>query len=76
MMRSPFTAFALRSIAIAIALTALLDPAITSNRTTKPVVSVVASSPSDSRLSDRVERALSKTFTVSARPRRMPTRRC
>jgi hypothetical protein len=68
MMRSPFTALALRSIAIAIALTALLDPAITSNRTTKPVVSVVASSPSDAPLSDRVERALSKTFTVVRAP--------
>jgi len=57
----------LRTAAIAIALAAVVDPAITSNRATKPVVSVIAGAP-DAALADRVERVIGKSATVVRAP--------
>ena len=56
---------ALRTIAVAIAITALIDPAITSNRTTKPDVVVLPSdSVHDATLADDIAKQIAKTHTV------------
>jgi hypothetical protein len=56
---------ALRSVAVAIATAAAIDPAITSHRAAKPVISVVtAGHERDSALAVQVRRALQKNFTV------------
>ena len=55
----------LRSIAIAIALLAAIDPALTSNRASKPDISVLsANSEADSALSRKVAERLARSFTV------------
>lgn len=55
---------ALRALAIAIAIAAFVDPAITSSRAVKPVVSVVGIDARDSSLANRVAGSLEKKFTV------------
>jgi len=56
--------FVLRAVAVAIAIAALIDPAITSSRAVKPVVSVVVVDARDSSVAGRVAGALQKQFTV------------
>lgn len=57
---------ALRTVAIAIALAAVIDPSVTSNRSTRPDVVVVASdSTRDAALADEVARSVSKNYTVT-----------
>lgn len=58
----------LRALAITIAIAAAIDPAITSNRAVRPVVSVTAVDARDSSLASRVVGALSKRFTVVRAP--------
>ena len=59
----------LRGVALAIALAALLDPAITRDRRTKPVVIVSAmDSARDARLADAVTNALRGRFSVARSP--------
>jgi hypothetical protein len=66
---SPLLRQLARGLAIAIAIVAALDPAITSSRTTRPDVAVTTSgSARDSAFSDRVARTLSKDFTVVRAP--------
>jgi hypothetical protein len=67
MTRTSTLPLVLRSTAIAIAIAAVFDPAITSSRTTKPVVSVVADARSTA-LADRVGGTLSKSFDVVRAP--------
>ncbi len=56
---------ALRVVALAIAVAAVIDPAITSRRSAKPVVIVSAlDSVRDASLADRVSKAIGKRFTV------------
>lgn len=62
MTRSPL-ALGLRTIAIAIAVAALIDPVVISKRATKPVVALIADT-ADASLASRVERAIGKTATV------------
>lgn len=57
-----------RAIAIAIAIVAAIDPAVTTNRPTKPIVSVVAVHSRDLALGDRVASRLEKHFTVVRAP--------
>jgi hypothetical protein len=60
------TRMTLRSVAIAIALAAVIDPSITSKRATKPDVVVLASdSVRDGTLANEVARSISKTYTVT-----------
>lgn len=59
---------ALRAIAVAIAAAAIVDPAVTTARTTKPDVVVLADSARDGRLADDVARALAKQFSVVRGP--------
>jgi hypothetical protein len=59
---------ALRGIAIAIAIAAVIDPAITSRRAERPTVAVVAASARDSSLALRVAAALEKRFIVVRAP--------
>ncbi|MEJ7811701.1 MAG: hypothetical protein WKG32_14915 [Gemmatimonadaceae bacterium] len=59
----------LRALAIAIALAGAADPTVTSSRTTRPVVAVVAAAPRrDGPLAERVARGLAKEFTVISAP--------
>ena len=59
----------LRVMAIAIAIAAAVDPAITTNRSGRPDVAVVAADPArDSALAQRVARGLGTSFTVTAAP--------
>jgi len=58
----------LRVFAIAIAVLAAIDPAITSNRTTPPEISVIAADPRDSLLTTRVALQLSGAFHVFTAP--------
>ena len=67
MTSSPIRAI-LRGIAIAIAVAALLDPSITTNRAAKPIVSVIPIHARDSALSVRVASSLEKQFTVLRSP--------
>ncbi len=57
-----------RLIAITIAILAAIDPAITSNRTAPPEISVIAADPRDSVLATRVAQQLSGTFRVFTAP--------
>lgn len=60
---------ALRGVAVAIVVAAIVDPAITATRRTRPVVSVVASSAArDSALHTHVMQSLSEKYTVVAAP--------
>lgn len=59
---------AARAIALLIALLAVIDPALTSNRRSRPDVSVVASSAADSALAREVAAHLSGSFTVLRAP--------
>lgn len=68
MTRSILVGRLLRVVAIGIAIAAAVDPSITSNRTTKPEVAVVAVDPGQAALSDRVAGELSKAFTVIRAP--------
>ncbi|MEP6835662.1 MAG: hypothetical protein ABJB74_19905 [Gemmatimonas sp.] len=55
----------LRAIAVVIALLAAVDPAMTSNRASKPEISVLSvNAQSDSALTRRVSERLSRSFTV------------
>ena len=55
----------LRTIAVVIALLAAIDPALTSNRASKPEISVLAvNAHSDSALARRVAERLSRSFSV------------
>jgi hypothetical protein len=66
MMSDLITRRILRTVAIVIAVVAAIDPSITSNRTTRPEVAVVAvDAHRDSALADRVSRNLAKRFTVT-----------
>ena len=66
---TPSVRVVMRGAAIAIALVAAADPAITSSRTVRPDVALATSgSARDSAFSDRVARALSKDFTVVRAP--------
>lgn len=57
---------ALRVAALVIAVLAVLDPALTSARSARPLVAVVATDPAkDAALSDRVARELGRRFTVA-----------
>lgn len=59
----------LRAFAVIIALAGALDPAITSNRTVRPDVAIVAIDPvRDSALAQRVARTLAGSFTVTSAP--------
>jgi hypothetical protein len=59
----------LRAVAVAIALAGALDPVVTSNRSTRPEVSVIAIDPHrDSALAARVARTLGTAFTVTSAP--------
>jgi len=59
----------LRSLAVLIAVAAVIDPAITTHRAAKPRVAVVSSaSPRDSALAGEVKRTLGKHFTVIDAP--------
>ncbi|MGH7615668.1 MAG: hypothetical protein ACREPM_00395, partial [Gemmatimonadaceae bacterium] len=60
--------FSLRAAAITIALTAAIDPAVTSNRKTRPVISLVTAHARDTVLAARLARALDKQFTVVRAP--------
>jgi len=69
MTATPSVRVVARGVAIAIALVAAADPAITSSRTVRPDVALATSgSARDSAFSDRVARALSKDFTVVRAP--------
>lgn len=60
---------ALRAVAIAIALAAAVDPAVTTMRPVRPVVSVVAAEPArDGALAARVAAELAGAFTVLPAP--------
>ena len=60
------TRVSLRTVAVAIALAALIDPAVTSNRATKPdVVVVPADSIRDAKLADDIASKVGKTYTVA-----------
>lgn len=60
---------ALRALAVVIALLGAVDPAITSSRRSRPVVSVVAAEPGrDSALAARVARVLTAGFAVIPAP--------
>jgi hypothetical protein len=66
MIAGNLTRMALRSVGVAIAIAATIDPAITTNRTTKPDVIVVpADSARDAGLANDVARELGKTYTVA-----------
>ena len=55
----------LRSVAIAVVVAAIIDPAITSSRSTRPLISVVASdSMHDAGVVARIARVLNADFTV------------
>lgn len=55
----------LRGFAVAIALLAAIDPALTSNRASKPEISVLsANAETDSALTRRVSERMSRSFTV------------
>jgi hypothetical protein len=59
----------MRAAAIGIAFAGAVDPAVTSNRRTKPTVAVIAADAiRDSAVRDDVERTLSKRFTVIRAP--------
>ena len=59
----------LRAAAIAIAVAAALDPVITSKRSDRPDIAVIAVDPQhDSALSTRVARSLGASFTVTTAP--------
>jgi hypothetical protein len=58
----------LRALAIAIAVTGAIDPAVAWSHRDKPVVSVVAVSARDRNLADRAARALSSNFTIVRGP--------
>ena len=58
----------LRSAAIAIAVAALIDPAVTSRRASKPIVALIAGDQHDSVLVNRVARTLDKSFVVIRSP--------
>lgn len=68
-MTTPLRERVLRSAAIAIAVAAVIDPAVTSRRTDTPDVAVVAADPvRDAALVNRVVRALEHSFVVTAAP--------
>jgi hypothetical protein len=54
----------LRLAAVTIAIVAVVDPAITSSRTSQPVVSIIQASADQDQLADRVSDALSRGFRV------------
>lgn len=54
----------LRLAAVAIAIMAVVDPAVTSSRASRPVVSIVPTSAGEVALSGRVEQAIARRFTV------------
>ena len=58
----------LRALAIAIALGGAIDPAVTSNRRTKPEVAIIATDSSRAALADEVARALDDELTVVRGP--------
>ncbi len=59
----------LRALAILIAIVAVIDPAVTSTRTTRPEVAVItADSAKDAALAGRVARELGERFTVIPAP--------
>ena len=61
--------FVLRAVGIAIAIAAIVDPAITTRRAVRPVVQLIAAdSARDARLVDRVARAIDERFTVARSP--------
>ncbi|HEY4303625.1 MAG TPA: hypothetical protein VGM82_04125 [Gemmatimonadaceae bacterium] len=63
------TRMVLRGIAIAIAAAAVIDPSVTSRRTTKPdVVVLAADSASDAPLADQIARSVAKSYTVNRGP--------
>lgn len=57
-----------RGVAILIALAAVIDPAITTTRRTRPVIAVVAAEDADSTRARAVVRELEGAFTVVAAP--------
>lgn len=59
----------LRGFALLIAIAAIIDPALTSARRTRPVVALVSGSGArDIELKDRVRESLDKTYTVVSAP--------
>ena len=59
----------LRTIAVAIAVAALIDPAVTSRRTTKPDIAVIATdSLRDAAIADEVASSVERSFTVARGP--------
>ncbi|MEX2283366.1 MAG: hypothetical protein WEE89_12855 [Gemmatimonadota bacterium] len=58
----------LRGLAIVIAAVAVIDPAITTARNSKPEIALVTTDSTHSRLSNAVENGLSKRFTVLHAP--------
>ncbi len=58
----------LRALAVAIVVVAIVDPAISSRRPSRPIVAVVASSVPDESLSGRVAESLVRGFTVVRGP--------
>ncbi|MGV3708789.1 MAG: hypothetical protein ACO1Q7_08105 [Gemmatimonas sp.] len=61
--------WALRSVAVAIAIAAAIDPSITSERSARPDISVLAAhGHADSVAAERVSERLSKSFTVLRAP--------
>ncbi|HUF49493.1 MAG TPA: hypothetical protein VMN60_01585 [Longimicrobiales bacterium] len=66
-MRQPMNAARmLRWLAVAIAIAALLDPAVTTRRRVNAVVAIVSDAQRDHALADRVERELGRFTTVRA----------
>ena len=62
---APWFTHVLRGVAVAIAIAAAIDPAITSTRRTRPLIAVVAADAiGDSGLVTRVRRELDASFTV------------
>lgn len=58
------SATGLRVFAIAMALVAIADPAISSRRIAKPIVAVLPATPPDEALARRVSAALARRFTI------------
>ena len=69
MTRDAATRLALRAIAIAIAVAAVIDPSVSTRQATKPdVVVLAADSAQDNELADEVARSVSKSLTVTRGP--------
>lgn len=67
-MRTPIVAIAARVVAIAIALAAVIDPSMATQRAVRPIVSVVASDASQQARAERLAQALRDRYTVLSAP--------